>query len=104
MSCDVAMPMGRSPSSCSAAGPLVGHVGVALDGDALLAHVAADGLFLRHGLLGQSHPSFGTVSVDTTGRSWWVTTSCSPSEIAGPDMASPTLSSVIGSRSTRTSS
>ena len=31
-------------------------------------------------------------------------TSCSSSEMAGPSMASPTLASVMGSRSTRTSS
>ena len=48
--------------------------------------------------------STATASVVTTGRSACRMTSCSSSEIAGPSSASPRLASVIGSRSTRTSS
>ena len=48
--------------------------------------------------------STGTASLSTTGRSACSTTSCSSSEMAGPSRALPTLASVIGSRSIRTSS
>src|SRR3712207_3886889 len=48
--------------------------------------------------------SFGTVRFSATTSSSWSTTSCSSSEIAGPSVAAPTLASVIGSRSSRTSS
>src|ERR687897_727383 len=48
--------------------------------------------------------SLGTTRFSATGSSSWRMTSCSSSEIAGPLVARPTLASVIGSRSTRTSS
>jgi len=48
--------------------------------------------------------SLGTVRFSTTGSSACSVTSCSSSEISGPLVASSTLASVIGSRSTRTSS
>src|SRR4051812_6411810 len=48
--------------------------------------------------------SLGTARFSTTGSSAWSVTSCSSSEMAGPSVALSTLASVIGSRSTRTSS
>jgi len=48
--------------------------------------------------------SAGTIFFSTTGRSAFSTTLCSSSVMAGPDSAASRLASVIGLRSTRTSS
>jgi hypothetical protein len=71
--------------------------------DLLLADLLGD-LLLGDGLGAQADPLDRDGSLATTGRSACRVTSCSSSLMAGPDSAASRLASVIGSRSSRTSS
>ena len=72
--------------------------------DPLLADLPGDLGLVGHRLLFIRTRSLGTTRFSTTGTSSCRTTSCTFSEILGPESAGSTFGSPIGSRSTRTSS